>query len=124
TVSSKNRYNRVVPGWRACVPATLVAPHGSGSSLTPAMYRNDTDAPFDGPRPMGAPQAPTGAGAPRDKLMALAYLYWAAAAFGAVIGGGWHMGHQFLKKRRARLQPVQHFVDAFVKEFVQPPGCE
>jgi hypothetical protein len=100
-VIAKGRYDRIVPGWKACVPETRL--------------RADAGLP-----PAAAPPPIRDVPAPRNRALDLALLCWGAVVIGAAIGVGWQMVEQFLAKRRALIGLMYRFGAVFVKDFERP----
>lgn len=111
------RYDSLLSGWQACVPAVRAA------RSTPRMPTRAESTP-----PRRLPQPPTKATAspppePTSSTrgaVALACLLLGPAAIGAATGWGWERVEGAVIKRRAIKHEMVTFSRAFVRDFEQP----
>jgi len=141
----KSQYDRVRPGWRACVVVTRaigtrprkttpVAVSGSSATIQSSAAVDPSTAIEVSAAPVAAVQAPRVLAASRTVATVTTSggkvdltVVWLGAAI-AVPWFGWHMLGDVLDRRRRASLARRHFADRFVREFERPlirqPGAD
>jgi hypothetical protein len=123
----KSQYDRVRPGWRACVvtravgtrprKATRVAVADSSEAIQPSTPVESSIA-VEPSAAVQAASAPLATVAPSGGSVDLTVVWLGAAV--AVPWLGWHMLGDVLDRRRRASLARRHFADRFVREFERP----
>jgi hypothetical protein len=103
---SKARYDVILPGWRACIPRTLLAGNGLISQ--------------SGSIPIAAQRQGTRDLTQEDRARWLAYVCWCIALFCLIILFGWQRAAQCVQRRRRVGGVMRRFGEVFVRAFEQP----
>lgn len=102
---SKARYDVILPGWRACIPRTLLR-------NVPISQTSSTPVAAQGLRTRDPTQ--------RGRARALAYVCWGIALICLMILLGWQRTAQWIQKRRRLMEVMKRFGEEFLRAFEQP----
>ena len=107
-VVPKVAYDRILTGWRACVPATRVTPIVSAAP--------DSAASPIAPVPLSRPPTPLRL----SRVATVVVVGMSVALFGAAIGVGWQSAQRSLRIRQSLKREGLYFGQLFVKNFERP----
>ena len=114
-VVPKSQYDRIRPGWRACIVKETKASVVQASVLRPALERETIEARTI---PLASPPAET-AGVVRS--ISVGDLMWVWLGVAMILPlFGWSIVDDYVARRNAVLIVMKHFAHRFVSEFERP----
>jgi len=127
----KSQYDRVRPGWRACVIKGAIESRSPNANHVEAAEASEATGAVEAPKALEAPQAHAAVKASvvgpqrvaSDVLRTIGSIdlivVWLGAAV-VVPWFGWRILDDYLARRRTASIIMRHFADRFVREFERP----